>query len=195
MVAQDRVKKQLQAIGSDFSFVGRAELMELPKILFDDEVLQHVVFGRYSSGFAILCASNQRVLLVDKKPMYLTLEDVRYDMISDIMFNRGVIDSSVTLGTVHKSITFTAFNKDKLRELSNYVQERVMHSRSYQYNIGLIGSAQESSSPIDSALVNAQKSARDVAVSGHPAKRSPYRNPIIIRKRASKFFPEFFSEV
>lgn len=184
MVPHDRVKQQLQSINADFQFVGRAELRELPKILFEDEYLQHVVFGRYSNGFALLCATNQRILLIDKKPLYLTLEDIRYDMISDMMFNNRLIDTSLMIGTVHKSITFTCYNQARLRNFTTYLQKRVMDSRLHQ-NTGV------SSQPVDGLFGTYQPAAaphHDVAVSAHPAMMSPYRNPVVIRRRASKFF-------
>lgn len=183
MVPHDRVKQQLQSIGADYKFLGRAEIRELPKILFEDEFLQHVVFGKYSGGFALLCATNQRILLVDKKPFYLTLEDIRYDMISDMMFNNRLIDTSLMLGTVHKSITFTCYNQAKLRNFTTYLQKRVMDSRMHQ-NSGI------SSQPIDGLFgtyAPAQPTS-DIAVSARPSAMSPYRNPVIIRRRASKFF-------
>lgn len=183
MVPHDRVKQQLKSIGADFQFLGRAELRELPKILFDDEFLQHVVFGRYSNGFALLCATNQRVLLIDKKPMYLTLEDIRYDMISDMTFSHRLLDTSVMLGTVHKSITFTAYNQSKIRDFTTYVQKRVMDSRRQQ-------NMQSSEQPV-SGLFNAYvptEPANDIAVGSSAAMMSPYRNPVVIRRRTSKFF-------
>ena len=175
-----------KSINADFQFVGHAELRELPKILFDDEYLQHVVFGRYAGGFALLCATNQRVLLIDKKPLYLTLEDIRYDMISDIQFNHRLIDTSIMLGTVHKSITFISYNQHRLREFTTFVQKRVMDSRRQQ-------SAQPSEQPISGLFgtVSPNQETSDVAVSTHPAMMSPYRNPITIRRRASKFFTPY----
>lgn len=184
LTPRDRVKQQLQSIGADYQFLGQAEIRELPKVLFEDEYLKHVVFGRYSNGFALLCATNQRVLLIDKKPMYLTLEDIRYDMISDMMFNHRLIDTSVMLGTVHKSITFMSYNQTRLRDLTTYVQKRVMDSRQHQ-NSG------SSPQPVDGLFGTYEPAAAagsDVAVSAHPAMMSPYRNPVVIRRRASKFF-------
>lgn len=186
MATQEEVRQQLKAIGADYRFFGRYEIQELPKILFDDEYLIHVVFGRYTGGFALLVATNQRVLLIDKKPMYLTLEDIRYDMISDMVFNHRLLDTSVTLGTVHKSITFTGYNQDRLRQMTTFVQKRVMDSRRQQTYVppqpmsGVFGEQEQ-------ALANTMQS--DVAVNTSPAMMSPYRNPIIVRRRVSKFFP------
>lgn len=186
MVSQEDVRRQLKAIGADYRFLGRYEIRELPKILFDDEYLVHVVFGRYAGGFALLVATNQRVLLIDKKPLYLTLEDIRYDMISDMVFNHRLLDTSVTLGTVHKSITFVAYNQDRLRDMTTYVQKRVMDSRRQQTAMPYIQPVSGIYEPTNLGAVAMQNS--DIAVSNHPAMTSPYRNPIIVRRRVSKFF-------
>ena len=184
MVSQAKVKQQLKSIKADFQFLGHAELRELPHILFEDENLHHVVFGHYAAGFAILCATNQRVLLVDKKPFYLTVEDIRYDMISDMVFNHRLLDTSVTLGTVHKSITFVSFNQHRLRDMTTFVQKQVMDSRRQQ-------NMQQPWEQPQEGLFNTYESPtpnNGVAVSSHPAMMSAYRNPIVIRRRASKFF-------
>ena len=185
MVSHDKVKQQLKSINADFQFVGHAELRELPNILFEDEILHHVAFGRYAAGFALLCATNQRVLLIDKKPFYLTVEDIRYDMISDMVFNHRLLDTSVTLGTVHKSITFVSYNQHRLRDMTTFVQKQVMDSRRQQTM------QQPWEQQPRESLFGTYKPATpnsEVAVSSHPAMMSAYRNPIMIRRRASKFF-------
>lgn len=179
MVAIAQLKQQLQAIGADFQFLGRAEIKELPKILFDDERVHHVVFGKYEGGFAILCATNQRVLLIDKKPFYLTLEDVRYDMISDMMFNNRLLTSSLMLGTPHKSITFIGYNPHRLREMSTYIQKRVLDFRTQQ-------NAMPTQQPI-SGLFSTYNPGEASRQPQSPAITSPYRNPVVIRRRVSKF--------
>lgn len=132
MVNARDVRKQLRRIGADYHFWGVPEIRELPHILFDNETIYHLNNGRYSGGFATLCATNLRVLLIDKKPLFLTLEDIRYDMVSDVLFNHRVLNASLVLGTVHNSISFIGFNKTRLRQMTNFIQERVMEYRKHQ---------------------------------------------------------------
>lgn len=179
MVPHERVKQQLKAIGVDFQFFGRAEVRELPKILFDDEYVKHAVFGKYSGGYAVLFATNQRVLLIDKKPFYLTLEDVRYDMISDMMFNNRLLTTSLLLGTVHKSITFIAYNQHRLRDLTSYVQKKVMDFRRQQTMTQPISGLFGTYVPTNTEAI---------APEYQPPAMSPYKNPVVIRRRVSKFF-------
>lgn len=129
MVQQDVVTQQLRRIGANFRFWNRPELNELPKILFDAEQIMHVVNGRYEGGFAMLVATDIRVLLIDKKPLFLTLEDIRYDRITDVQLNHRLLDATLRLGSLSKDQTFTGYNPSKMREMTSYIQERVMISR------------------------------------------------------------------
>lgn len=87
MVTSKSITKQLRQIGCDYAVWGRSEIRELPTILMDDEQIQQAVNGYYDGGFALICVTNYRVLIVDKKPLALTVEDLRYDMIAEVDFN------------------------------------------------------------------------------------------------------------
>lgn len=200
MVSAHSVRQQLRRIGADYHFWGVPELRELPKILFDNEQIKHVVYGRYDGGFATLCATDIRVLLIDKKPLFLTLEDIRYDMVSDVMFNHRLINASLILGTVHNSIRFMGFNKDKLRQMTNFIQQRVMEFRRHQQvNVEQeaqpeFGQFQHTVSTQPVASYTYQPMATVSGVSGAIGQIStqqainPYRMPIMIRRRASRFY-------
>ncbi|HSX44385.1 MAG TPA: PH domain-containing protein [Candidatus Saccharimonadales bacterium] len=190
MVHTDEVNQQLRRIGANFRFWNRPEVRELPKILFESEQLHNVVGGRYEGGFAMLCATDRRVLLIDKKPLYLTLEDMRYDMISDVQFSHRLLDATIRLGAVTKMLTFTGYNPTKLRDLTNFVQQQVMHSRQHQ-----------SWSPDAPALQAAGLDSTDEQLPADPipvqallsenqpqALVNPYKMPVMIRRRVSRFY-------
>lgn len=181
MVHADTVKQQLKRMGVTTMFWCRAEIRELPKILVPGEQLRHMIVGRYEGGFALFCATDHRVLLIDKKPFYLTLEDVRYDMISDVQFNYRLLDATVMLGTVHKTITFTGFNQGKVRELTSYIQEQVMMYRQQQQNPS---QQQVIEQPATIAVLPVEQSTLEVPQSTP----NPYKMPVIIRRRVSRFY-------
>jgi hypothetical protein len=130
------IEDQLKAIGCNYRFWGRAELRELAHVLLPGEKIKHCVNGQYEGGFAMLCATDQRVLLVDKKPMYLTLEDIRFDMIAELDYNHRLINANVSICTPNKALRFTAYNHGRLRQLFNYTQQRVMEIRQHYMNMG-----------------------------------------------------------
>lgn len=125
------LEDQLKKIGCNFQFWGRSEIKELANILLPGETVEHVVNGTYDGGFAMLAATDQRVLLIDKKPMYLTLEDVRFDMIAEIDYNHRLMNATVFIFTPSKSLKFTGYNQARLRKLFQFVQTRVMEIRQH----------------------------------------------------------------
>jgi Bacterial PH domain len=132
MVTMQVIEDQLKAIGADFHFWGRAEKRELRNILVPGETIHHCLNGRYEGGFAMLCATDRRLLLVDKKPLYMTLEDVRYDMISEVDFSHHLLDASMKICTVNKTLTFMSWHNGELRKLTAFLQDKVMETRHQQ---------------------------------------------------------------
>ncbi len=141
MVDKKRVKEQLAAVGADFRFWGRAEANELPQLLFDDEVIEHALNGRYEKGFALLVATNHRLLLLDKKPFVLCFEDMRYEMVSEVDYTEQVFAATLSLRTPGRVLQFMSYRIQRLRGLTTYIQDRVTHTRHimhdmpWQYNV------------------------------------------------------------
>lgn len=134
MVHWSEVEEQLERIGCNYKFWGRSEARELCHVLFDDEQIRHCVNGQYPNGFAMLVATDHRVLLIDKKPMnYVNIEDVRFEMISEFDYSRRLLNSRVHICTPTKNLIFSSWNSQNLRALLHYVQQRVIEIRQYQY--------------------------------------------------------------
>lgn len=129
MISAKEIDRQLKNIGVTFWFFGNAELRELRHILVDGEVIEHCVLGRYEGGFAVLCATNLRLLLIDKKPFYLTLEDIRYDMIVEVDFAHRLLNASIKVCTPNKTLHFTSRKNHEIRQMVTFVQHRVLAYR------------------------------------------------------------------
>jgi hypothetical protein len=98
--------------------------------MMDDEIIAECVNGQYANGFAMLVATNHRVLLVDKKPLlYLTVEDLRFEMITEFNYNHRLMDATIRLFTANKTMVFTSWNQHRLRKLLEYVQAHVLEMR------------------------------------------------------------------
>jgi hypothetical protein len=111
----------------------RPEIKELQHILWDNEQIIECVQGRYFGGFALLVATEHRLLLIDKKLPYLSVEDIRYDMISEINYGSQMFEANINIYTVNKQHRFKSWkHKEKLRRLVTYAQQRVMQLRQYQ---------------------------------------------------------------
>lgn len=123
MVTHETIEQQLKKIGFKTIGWGRTEVNELPNIILPDEEIKECVNGLYEGGFALLIATNIRVLLVDKKPMnYLTVEDLRFDMINEIDYSHRLFGARISISTGSKNLRFTSLNQPRLRELIGHVQ-------------------------------------------------------------------------
>lgn len=129
MISIKTIEAQLKAVGFTSRFWGRPEVLELPHILKEGECIQACLNGRYEGGFATFVATDQRLLLIDKKPFYLTVEDMRYDMISEVDFSSQVVSATLSICTPTKTMAFTAYRPTQLRELATHIQHRVMDIR------------------------------------------------------------------
>ena len=178
MVDMRVIEEQLKAIDADFHFWGRAEKHELRNILVEGEKITHCLNGRYEGGFAMLCATDRRLLLIDKKPLYLTLEDVRYDMISEVDFSHRLLDATVRICTVNKTVRFTSMKGAVLRKLTAYMQDKVMEIRQHQLQ------------PAQSQ-VPAYHLGQDIAGVAQLQYKAtnPYTKvPLMMRRRVSRFY-------
>lgn len=140
MVTLRQVEAQLEHIGCKFRFVGRAEVKELPAILMQDEVIAGAVNGRYTGGGALLVVTNYRMLLIDRKPLFLTVEDIRFDMIAEIDFNARLLNSTAYIITPTRQLTFSSYSQQRLRDMLNYTQQKIMDTRQHymqqQFTLG-----------------------------------------------------------
>ncbi|HSX16651.1 MAG TPA: PH domain-containing protein [Patescibacteria group bacterium] len=192
MITLANVEEQLKKAGCNFRFWGRPEVRELANILMQDEIIAGCVNGRYEGGFALLCVTNHRMLLVDKKPMFLTLEDIRFDMISEIDYSAHLLDATVHIQTPNHKLTFNSWSQHRLRQILNYTQQRVMEIRQHymmqqfqqqpqpnpQYSASLVGGlAMQGNGPQQTA----------VPMAPYP---NPYtKTPLLMRRRR---YPKFY---
>jgi hypothetical protein len=61
--------------------------------------------------------------------MYLTVEDLRYDMVSEVDYSYRLMNATVRICTPNRTLVFMGWNHGKMRALTNYVQQRVMEIR------------------------------------------------------------------
>lgn len=132
MVTRDAIEAQLKSLGVTVKGWGTSEIHELQNILMDHETITGYAHGWYENGFATLITTTERLLLVDKKLFHLTIEDVRYDMVAEVDFNARILDATLRVSCVNKTLRFTCMKQRQLRALTTYIQQRVMELRQQQ---------------------------------------------------------------
>ena len=130
MVSAESVEKQLKRLKFNIHGWGRSEVRELHRILMEGEEVYECVNGMYEGGFALLVATDSRVLLIDKKPLnYLTVEDLRFDMINELDYSHRLLGAHITISAGSKSLTFKSYNQPRLRKLITHVQHCMAESK------------------------------------------------------------------
>ncbi len=129
MVTHTTVNKQLRDINTKVGLSRRAAVRELSNVLYADETILHCVFGAYQGGRAVIVATNKRLIILDKKLLFLNLEDIRYHAVTDIQFSNGILRSSLTITSGIVKTEIRSVSIAKLRALCGYVQEQVFAAR------------------------------------------------------------------
>jgi len=194
MVTLSQVEEQLKKIGCNFRFWGRPEIKELATILLQDEIIEGAVNGQYENGFALLCITNHRLLLIDKKPMFLTLEDIRFDMITEMDYSARLLDSTVHIITPSRKLSFSSWNQHRLRQIMHLTQQKVMEARQH-YMMQQFQPTQQTpalnaeySAPMVGGLaIQGNNSFGQVGMAPYP---NPYtKTPLLMRRRK---YPRFY---
>lgn len=161
MVKLEAIEQQLQAIGVKAHFWNRPEIVELQHILLPGEVLEGAVNGRYEGGFATLFVTDQRILLVDKKLLHLSVEDMRYDMISEVDFGSQLMSGTLRICTPTKTLSFASFKPAALRAFAFFIQQRVIEIRQQYAQQAQVAAQQQAQAwaPQPAASPQVQKSA------------------------------------
>lgn len=190
MVSLRQVEEQLDHVGCNFKIWGRSEIHELCNVLMPEERIAQAVNGSYEGGFAMLCVTNYRVLLVDRKPMLLTIEDIRYDMLSEVDYNNRLLGATIRIFTPTRNLVFSSWSSLRLRKCVNYIQQRVMELRQH----GMVAQQQMQTqvngipalqSPGFPQMAQGQQGAR-----GYTPTMNPYtKSPILMRRRR---FPSLY---
>ncbi|HVO86309.1 MAG TPA: PH domain-containing protein, partial [Candidatus Binatia bacterium] len=137
MVHISVIQSQLTKLGIHLSRWFMPELKELQQLLMDDEEIIACAPGRYFSGVALLVATDKRLLLIDKRTFFMTVEDTRYDMISEINFSTRFYDTTIHIFTLNKQHNFSSIKyRQQLRDLTSFVQQKVWQLRQYQPQAG-----------------------------------------------------------
>jgi hypothetical protein len=187
--------KELESKLSEVGFANRfwAEVHELRRTLMPDENIIGAVSGRYTGGFALLIATDRRVLLIDKKLITLSMEDVRYEMIAEVDYFAHLFEATITVVTLSKSLKFTSIKQSNLRELTSFVQQQVMQLR-HGSNFEQAMRLPNTQDPSNSYLV---PNSKEHTVQGQVPAIHSFHKPqglypgtaLTMRRRVSRFYP------
>lgn len=100
----------------------KIESRRLPETIHEDEHIGGVVYGQYEGGSGMLVATDHRILFIDRKPLFLTLDEISYEAISGVRLDKSGFLNSVTLHTKLGDYTIRYANYKCSSQFVRYIE-------------------------------------------------------------------------
>jgi hypothetical protein len=123
--------------------------------------------------------------------LFLTIEDLRFDMITEIDFNAQLLNSTAYIITPTRELVFSSWNQHRLRVIVNYTQQQVVEIRQrymqQQFTQPALTDPQAASAVGGLAMMGNNGTSGGQRML--PAPTNPYtRGPFASRRNRSRFY-------
>ena len=125
MPSLEEVKEQLRGLDSWSAILGRKEINELPRILWEGEQIRGAIQGLYNNRLGLLVSTDRRLVFVDKGWLSLKVEDFPYDKISSIQYELGWIFGEITVFASGNRAEIKQLAKDQTRPFAEKVRNMI----------------------------------------------------------------------
>lgn len=119
----DHIKEELKAAGIKSSTLQNLESKQLASILYEGETIGGAVHGTYTSGLAWLIATDKRIIFMDKKPFFSSVDEISYDVVAGTKTTASTLSDSVTLHTRMGDYTVNYVRAESAHKFVNYIEK------------------------------------------------------------------------
>lgn len=119
-----RVKRELRAAGVSRYGLIKQESRYLPKLIHENENIGGIIYGRFNGSSGMLVATSHRVLFLDRKPGFTNAEDISYDVVAGVTYNRQGAFAAVTLHTRLGDFGMRFVNLRAAEKFVKYIETR-----------------------------------------------------------------------
>ncbi len=138
MITTREVRRQLRAAGFRNYYWGWSAIYQLPRILEEGEKVERAVSGMYADGYAVMVATNRRILFLDKKPMSFRVEDIHYETITDVEHYLGPLAAKLRIHCLgNKSFELTSFQHRNIQAFAIHADQKANQLRLNMRNVGM----------------------------------------------------------
>lgn len=120
----ERIKQQLLSLGMSRFVLATSEAHYLPRIIHPDENIVGVIYGHSKNGFAMILATDKRIIFLDKKPFFVIEDEITYSVVSGVSHGQAGIGSTVILHTRIKDYKFQTLNERCARGFVAAIEQR-----------------------------------------------------------------------
>ncbi len=119
------IVRQLRLVGLNNNLWGWSEIKRLPSVLEDDEQILRAVSGFYQGGHALVIATDKRILFLDGKMMSFKVEDIHYEMVSEVIHVTGIFTAKLRIRCISNEIELTSYAQRNVRDFATFVDAKV----------------------------------------------------------------------
>jgi general stress protein 26 len=124
MADQKRINTELAAAGMTKFGLTKASTRYLHNIIYDNEHIQAVVYGRYEGGSGMLVGTERRLVFLNHKPLFTAFDELSYDVVSGVShFHSGPL-TSLTLHTKLGDYQLRYANKACADKFADFIEQR-----------------------------------------------------------------------
>jgi hypothetical protein len=122
----ERVKGELKLRGATPYDLWLPETHYLPHLLHKNEHIMGSVYGKYKDGKGALIATDQRVLFLDKKPMFMHVDELTFMIIGGVTFTKSLFTGYVTLHSRLGDYKLRTFNFKNAINFIDYIEAKCL---------------------------------------------------------------------
>lgn len=119
-----RVRQELTEAGVSKYGLIKSEARYLHKIIHPNEHVRAVVFGQHNSSSAMLAATEERLIYLDKKPMVLISDDFDYQAVNGVEFDIHTLFATLSLQTAVGNYVIRYANIKCAEKFKEYVDQK-----------------------------------------------------------------------
>jgi hypothetical protein len=127
----EQIEATLIALGAVQYDMWLPETHRLSMIIHAKEKIIGIVYGHYTqaaekiTGRGALIATTQRLLLLDKKPMFEKCDEISYGVVSAVSYGKASIAGTVVLHTKMGDISMRTLNKTCAQSFVKAIESKI----------------------------------------------------------------------
>lgn len=125
-----RIEQELKDAGVSRFGLAKMESKYLPGIIHEDEHIYGAVYGKIDFLSSMLVATEKRVLFLNREPMLSTTDEITYNVVSGVKFDKVGLFGSLTLHTRIRDYTIRYVNLKSARKFVKYIETRRIETSS-----------------------------------------------------------------
>jgi uncharacterized protein YhbP (UPF0306 family) len=124
LLHKGRIKKELRYSGVTRYGLLKTESRYLPKIIHEDEPIKAAVYGLAGQSSAMLVATDRRVIFLDRKPFFTTMDEVSYEIVAGVQYSFAGRYATLTLFTRVKNYCLRYSNKYCAEKFADFIETK-----------------------------------------------------------------------